>query len=155
MTMTTENFKNYAKAQRISLQWEAVLRAMAAEMSSVSDSADLRDFFFRIGERFAIEAGERFKGVETLDELEEGLKDFWAEMTWGWVELHEKDGGIDLSHHCAPLTKAFGDESLSWSVGFLEGFYQTLFNEFGANDDMIMSCVDASPDGMEIHLRFA
>jgi hypothetical protein len=153
--MTTENFKNYVKAQRIPLQWEMVLRAMASEMSSVSDAPDLRDFFFRIGERFASEAGNRFQGVETLEALEESLNAFWAEMTWGWVELIEEDGGIDINHQCAPLAQAFGDEALSWSVGLLEGFYQTLFNEFGANEDMTMSCVAASPDGMDIQLRFA
>jgi predicted hydrocarbon binding protein len=153
--MTTENFKKYAKAQKINSQWARLLRAMAAEMSSVSEAPDLRDFFFRIGEQFATSAGEAFEGVESLDDLESCLNEFWADMSWGWVELNEEDAGIDIAHQCAPLAQAFGDDSLAWSVGLLEGFYQTLFNEFGASDEMVMKCISASPDGMDIRLRFA
>jgi predicted hydrocarbon binding protein len=151
----TDNFKKYSKAQKLPLQWSGILRAMAAEMSSVSDSSDLRDFFFRIGERFATDADEMLKNVETLDDLAEKLNSFWADRSWGWVELNEDDDGIDITHQCAPLANAFGDEELDWSVGFLEGFYQKLFNEFGASEDMAMSCVEKSPDGMNIRLRFA
>jgi hypothetical protein len=153
--MTTENFQNYVKAQKINPQWARVLRAMAAEMSSVSEAPDLRDFFYRIGEQFAGSASETFEGVETLEDLEASLHSFWVEMTWGWVELQEDDGGIDIAHQCAPLAQAFGDEALIWSVGLLEGFYQTLFTEFGASDDMVMNCVSASADGMDIRLRFS
>ena len=153
--MTTEKFKNYIKSQKIPSQWALTLRAMAAEMSSVSDAPDLRDFFFRIGERFATAVAGNFQDANTLDALETSLNEFWANMTWGWVELQEEDGGIDIAHQCAPLAQAFGHEELSWSVGLLEGFYQTLFNEFGASEDMAMSCVAVSPDGMDIRLRFS
>jgi Cellulose synthase subunit D len=153
--MTTDNLKKYIKTQQIPFQWSGVLRAMSAEMSSVSESSDLRDFFFRIGERFAFGIQAKFQGVETLDGLEASLNSFWAEMNWGWVELVEEDGRLDITHQCAPLAQAFGDEELTWSVGLLEGFYQTLFKEFGASDDMAMTCVGKSPDGMEIRLRFS
>ena len=153
--MTTKNFKNYIKTQQIPLQWGGVLRAMSAEMSSVSDGPDLHDFFFRIGERFASEVETKFQGVETLEDLEASLNSFWSEINWGWVELVEEEGGIDITHQCAPLAKAFGDAALSWSVGLLEGFYQTLFNEFGANEEMKMNSVRESPDGMDIRLRFS
>jgi predicted hydrocarbon binding protein len=153
--MTTENFKNYVKAQKINPQWAKVLRAMASEMSSVSEVPDLRDFFYRIGEQFAATTGETFAGVETLDDLESSLNSFWVDMTWGWVELVEDDEGINIAHQCSPLAQAFGEDALSWSVGFLEGFYHTLFTEFGASDDMVMNCVSASLDGMDIRLRFS
>ncbi len=153
--MTTENFKKYAKTVKIDAQFARLLRAMAAEMSSVSDAPDLRDFFFRIGEQFATAAGEAFENVESLEDLESCLNAFWAEMSWGWVELNEEDEGINISHQCAPLAQAFGDDSLAWSVGLLEGFYQTLFTEFGASDDMTMNCISASQDGMDIRLRFS
>ncbi len=153
--MTTEIFKNYIKTQQVPLQWGGVLRAMSTEMSSVSEDSDLRDFFFRIGERFASEVETKFQGVETLEELEASLNSFWSEINWGWVELVEGEGGIDITHQCAPLAKAFGDAALSWSVGLLEGFYQTLFIEFGASDEMKMNCVRLSPDGMDICLRFS
>ena len=153
--MTTENFKNYIKAQQIPLQWGGVLHAMSAEMSSVSEDSDLRDFFFRIGERFASEVETKFEGVDTLEDLEASLNTFWSDINWGWVELVEEEDGINIAHQCAPLAKAFGDAALSWSVGLLEGFYQTLFNEFGASDEMKMNCVSKSSDGMDIRLRFS
>ena len=153
--MTTDNLKNYMKIQQIPLQWRGVLRAMSAEMSSVSENSDLRDFFSRIGERFASGIQSKFQDVETLDELEASLNVFWTEINWGWVELLEEEGSIDITHQCVPLAQAFGDEELSWSVGLLEGFYQTLFKEFGASEDMVMTCVGESSDGMDIRLRFS
>ncbi len=153
--MTTENFTNYIKTQQVPLQWGGVLRAMSAEMSSVSEDSDLHDFFFRIGERLASEVEATFENVDTLKDLETSLNFFWSDMNWGWVELVEEEGGIDIAHLCAPLAKAFGDAALSWSVGLLEGFYQTLFNVFGASDEMRMHCVKKSSDGMDIRLRFS
>jgi hypothetical protein len=153
--MTTNNLKNYVKNQQIPLQWGGILRAMSVEMSSASDGADLREFFFKIGERFASSIQARFQGVETLDELEVNLNSFWAEINWGWVDLREEEGCIDIVHQWSPLAQAFGNAELSWSVGLLEGFYQTLFNEFGASDDMVMTCLSESPDGTDIRLRFS
>jgi hypothetical protein len=153
--MNIDNLKNYVITQQIPMQWSGILRAMSSEMSSVSDAPDLRDFFFRIGERFASDVSVKFQSIETLEDLEVGLNSFWSEINWGWVELAEEDGVIDIVHQCAPLAKAFGGAELSWSVGLLEGFYHTLFNEFGASDEMVMTCVEESPDGMELRLRFS
>lgn len=153
--MNAENLKKYIKTQQVPLQWAGVLSAFSAEMSSVSDGPDLKDFFFRIGERFASEVREKFIEVETLEELERKLNDFWSKINWGWVELVEEEGVIDIAHHCSPLAKAFGDAELSWSVGLLEGFYQTLFTAFGASNEMAMSCVGELSDGMDLRLRFS
>ncbi len=153
--MTAENLKKYIVKQQISIQWGPVLSAMAAEMSEVSEKSDLRDFFFRIGERFASKEKNKFKNVETLSELENSLNSYWTSINWGWVELEEKDGTIDITHNCSPIAEAFGNSELSWTVGLLEGFYQTLFFEFGANDEMKINCIGESADGLDLHLKFS
>ena len=75
-------------------------------------------------------------------------------MNWGWVELTEVKGYIDIVHHAAPLAEAFGDEALEWSVGLLEGFYQTIFSVLGASDKMVARSIGEPSDGMELRLRF-
>ncbi len=152
--MTTDNLRNYFKKQQGSLQWMAVLGAMSAELSSVSETEDLRDLFFRIGERFASGVDVDFDSVQSLTELEGLLNDFWAEHNWGWVSLVETQGYIDITHQCAPLAQAFGDDSLPWSVGLLAGFYQTMFNGLGASEGMSVRSEGESTDGMDIYLRF-
>lgn len=152
--MATDSLRSYFKNQQTPPQWGAVLRAMSVEMATQAEAQDLRDLFFRVGERFAADMEVSFQNVQTLSELETNLNDFWAGINWGWVTLVEAQDSIDISHQCAPLAAAFGDEALPWSVGVLEGFYQTLFTWLGGGDEMRVSCVGESPDGMDIFLRF-
>jgi hypothetical protein len=152
--MENDNLKSYFRGQQVSLQWLPVLRALAQEMSAHAEPKDLRHLFFKIGEHFARETEERFEGIQTLAELEETLNDFWAQMNWGWVQFKEVKAHIDITHYAAPLAEAFGDEALNWSVGLLEGFYQSLFKVLGAGNTMAVQGVDESPDGMDIRLRF-
>jgi hypothetical protein len=152
--MENDNLKNYFRGQQVSLQWLPVLRALALEMSAHAEPKDLRHLFFKIGVHFASDAEERFEGIQTLGELEETLNDFWAQMNWGWVEFKEVKAYIDITHYAAPLAEAFGDEALSWSVGLLEGFYQSLFKVLGASDTMLVQSVGESSGGMDIRLRF-
>lgn len=152
--MAADKLQDYFRTQQVSLQWLPILRAMAVEMSAYADEKDLRQLFFNIGERFAQDAQARFQDIQTLDQLEESLNVFWSHLNWGWVDLTEVKGYIDIAHQAAPLAEAFGDESLAWSVGLLEGFYQTVFTVLGASDKMQVRSVGEAADGMNIHLRF-
>lgn len=152
--MTIVNLESYVRGQQISLQWLPVLRAMATEMSEHSETSDLRNLFFKIGWRFGKDTEHLFGEVGSLQQLEESLNDFWSRINWGWVKLTEAKGHIDIAHQTAPLAEAFGDEALGWSVGLLEGFYQSIFGVLGANEAMVCRSVDGASAGMDVQLRF-
>lgn len=154
LLMATDNLQNYFRGQQVSLQWLPVLRAMATELSAHTAAKDLRQLFFKIGERFAEDAGDRFQDAQTLVQLEENLNDLWAQINWGWVDLDEVNGCIDITHQAAPLAEAFGDEALVWSIGLLEGFYQNVFNVLGASDAMVVRGTGELTNGVDVRLRF-
>jgi len=151
--MNNNNLENYFRNQQVSLQWLPVLRAMALELSSCAQAEELRLLFVKIGARFAQEVQEQFLHINTLTELEESLNVFWAQINWGWVSLTDVGESIDITHQAAPLSEAFGDEALGWSVGLLEGFYQTIFGVLGASAAMQVRDTGES-DAMTLYLRF-
>ncbi len=148
------NLQNYFRSQQVALQWLPVLRAMAQEMSASAETADLHSLFLNIGRHFANNAADSLRDLQTLDQLEEGLNDFWWRLNWGWVELSEVQGYIEIAHHAAPLAEAFGEEALAWSAGLLEGFYQTVFTALGANPNMAARLAGETGDGMLLRFRF-
>jgi hypothetical protein len=152
--MTLENYKNYFRSQQVSLQWLPVLRALAAELASQAETPWLRALMANAGEGFAKDVESRFEEVQSLQELEEALNEFWSQLNWGWVSLREGTGSIDIDHQAAPLAEAFGDEALPWSVGLLEGFYETIFRVLGAGDAMEVRALDAQVQDMQVILRF-
>ena len=152
--MSTDNFKNYLRTQQVSLQWLPVLRALATELSANASEQGLRRLFFKVGERFAKDVEARFAEVQTLEELEDELNQFWTQINWGWVNLAEADDAIEIVHQAAPIEESFGEEALPWSVGLLEGFYQTVFTVLGAGDGMSVNAVDGECGDMLVRLRF-
>lgn len=153
----TYSLDDYFRSQQVSLQWSPVLRAFAAELGNQGDvdTAVLHQLFVNIGVRFAKDMGTQFQGVETLGELTEALNDFWNRTNWGWVEFTEGNGCIEIQHRYAPIAEAFGSETLGWSVGILEGFYQAVFHSFGLSEKMIARLITQQDDGSLVHLRLA
>ena len=152
--MASDTLQNYFRGQQVSLQWLPVLRAMASELSAQNDAKALRTLFFKIGERFATDTSDLFEGAQSLAQLEERLNDFWSRINWGWVDLKEVKDYIEISHHASPLTEAFGDDSLEWSVGLLEGFYQSVFSVLGAGETMTVRGMAVAAGDMDVQLLF-
>ena len=152
--MASDTLQNYIRGQQVSLQWLPVLRAMASELSAQNDAKALRTLFFKIGERFATDTSDLFEGAQSLAQLEERLNDFWSRINWGWVELKEVKDYIEISHHASPLSEAFGDESLEWSIGLFEGFYQSVFSVLGASETMTVRGAAVVSGDMDVQLRF-
>ena len=150
--MENPSLEQYFRDQQVSLQWLPVLRALAQELSERADVADLRQLFFQVGERFALDVQGRFDNIETLSALEQALNELWQQMNWGFVSLQEGKASVDIFHSCAPLAQAFGDEAMAWSIGLLEGFYQHVFKVLGAGDAMQVEGVGS--EGMDIQLLF-
>lgn len=144
----------YFREQQVSLQWLPFLRAMAAELSDQTDPHTLRTLFASVGRRFAHDAHEGFDSIQTLAQLTDAINDYFAHIHWGVVQMAEVGGAVIVDHFAAPLAEAFGDESLTWSIGFLEGFYQSLFILLGANPATPVVALDDECDGMHLKLRF-
>lgn len=152
--MTSENLESYFRGQQVSLQWLPVLRALSSEMSARTEAKDLRQLFFKIGERFGKDTEDLFQDAQSLAQLEDSLNDFWSRINWGWVDLTEVKGFIDINHQSAPLAEAFGDDALEWSIGLLEGFYQSVFSVLGASDSMVVRGINELSKGTDARLRF-
>ena len=152
--MANDNLQNYFRGQQVSLQWLPVLRAMASELAAQTDAKALRQLFFKIGERFAKDTDGMFQGAQSLAQLEERLNDFWLRINWGWVDLNEVKGFVEITHQAAPLAEAFGDDAIEWSIGLLEGFYQNVFSVLGASETMVVRGVGSLVGGMDVQLRF-
>lgn len=151
--MNPPNLESYFRSQQVSLQWLPVLRAMALELSATARPEELRLLFFKAGGRFAQDVQAQFIHIKTLTELQEELNIFWAQINWGWVNFTETDAAVNITHQAAPLAEGFGDESLGWSVGLLEGFYQNIFIVLGASSAMKVRDSGES-DAMTLCLRF-
>lgn len=152
--MANNQLENYFRAQQVSLQWLPMLRAMATEMAEHTEANDLRRLFFKIGQRLAADTGDLFQSAKSLPDLEQYLNDFWMRISWGWVEFAENESYIDISHHASPLAEAFGDGALPWSVGLLEGFYQSVFHVLGASEAIVVREVIGVSSGMDVRLHF-
>ena len=152
--MEPNPLENYFREQQMSLQWLPFLRAMAGELAEQTDATSLRTLFTSIGRRFADDSSEAFANINTLGTLSDALNDFFARINWGVVEVSEVPGGVDIDHFAAPLAEAFGDDALVWSVGFLEGFYQSLFGMLGASPTMQVRAMDDSCEAMHLRFRF-
>lgn len=152
--MDNSKLQTYFRAQQASLQWQPFLRAMSQELSETVSADQLRPLFHKIGQRFAKDTGDLFSDIKTLAELQQGLNNFWERINWGWVDLKEANGGIEITHQAAPLAEAFGEESLDWSIALLEGFYQSIFSVLGAQNTMAVHATGASADKMSLQFRF-
>ena len=153
-TVLNSELESYFRSQQVSLQWMAVLPALALELGEHANPQDLRRLFFNVGQRLAAASASDFEGVDSLESLEARINGFWAHLNWGWVGLQETGGFIEIAHHASPLAQAFGNASLAWSVGLLEGFYQSVFRVLGAGDKMLVKALPAEANGMTQRLKF-
>lgn len=145
---------SYFRGQQVPLQWYGVLRAMACVWPGEIGPADLRRMMFRVGQQFAQDTQSMFEGSQSLASLQDALNDFWTRVNWGCVQLSETEGAITIAHRWAPLAEAFGDESLDWSVGLLEGYYQSVFGLLGADPSMGIQTQETQAQDMDVQLRF-
>lgn len=152
--MSDNNLQEYFRSQQVSLQWLPFLRAFATELSASADIEDLQHLFFNLGTRFAKSSENHFEDVQTLQQLEIRLNEYWGRLNWGWTEFNELKGFIEITHHASPLAEAFGDHALPWSTSLLEGFYQAVFSVLGASEKMVVRRLGEPTDGMDVKLRF-
>ena len=152
MNVLEENLGYFAK-QRCSVQWQVFLNAFATEFGQQIPAAELRVLMARLGTSMA--QGIDAPTGNTIAELEESINSIWFDMDWGWVSLVEKEDGLYIEHHVAPLLAAFGEEALSWSPAILEGVYAHWLSALGAGSELRISQVQpAKPDNLLLVFRF-
>ncbi len=151
----TASIEQYFRSQQVSMQWSPVLFALARELESSAEKDQLRLMIKAVGIRFANSMLDQLSDLETLTDLNDALNDLWGRIQWGWVQFQEAADCIEIAHQFAPLAEAFGDQSLDWSVGLLEGFYETVFNHFGSSASLKAKCISTGDQGQLIFIRCA
>ncbi len=144
---------DYFARQQCSIQWGAFLAAFAGEFGEQIPVGELRVLMARLGKSMA--ENMPMPAGNTIAELAESINDVWFEMNWGRVDLVEKEDGLFVEHHLAPLQGAFGDEALAWSPAILEGIYAHWFSAMGASSALQLTQVEpVLPDSLLIVFRF-
>lgn len=147
-----ENLAYFAK-QQCSVQWQVFLGAFAIEFGQQIPVAELRVLMARLGKSMAQSIPAPVGN--TIAELEEAINAIWFDMDWGWVKLVEKETGLYVEHHAAPLQGAFGQQALAWSPAILEGMYAHWFSVLGGGSALQLTQVEpAKPDKLLIIFRF-
>lgn len=143
----------YFAQQQCSTQWQGFLTAFSSEFGQQIPVAELRVLVARLGTSMA----QRIDTPtgDTIAELEESINSIWFDMDWGWVSLIEKDDGLFIEHHAAPLQGAFGEDALAWSPAILEGIYAHWFSVISSGSALQLTQVEpAQPDNLLIVFRF-
>jgi len=148
-----EEGQKYIARRQISAQWQPFLTAFSIEFGQQIPIAELRVLMARLGksmaEKLPMPAGN------TIAALEESINAIWLEMDWGWVQLSEKNDGLFVEHHVAPLRTAFGEDALSWSPAILEGVYEHWFSVIGAGSQLQLTQVKTNgADNQLLVFRF-
>ena len=138
--------------QQCSVQWRGFLQALAAEFAAALPPEDLRALMFRVGVRFAAE--HPLPACATLDDLQSSMAAVWDRIGWGGVRLQQTAAQLDIHHDLSPLSAAFGQGHAPWSGGFLEGVYQSWFEQAGAAQLRVAQSAPADAWGC-IHFQLA
>lgn len=148
-----KNNLDYFAKQHCSVQWRAFLTAFAGELGQQIPVGELRTLMGRLGRSMA-RSGAMPQG-NTMAELEASINQILFDMSWGWVALVEKNDGLYIEHHAAPLQQAFGDEALPWSSAILEGMYAHWFSVISGDPSLKLVQVGfEKPENLLLVFRF-
>lgn len=138
--------------QQCTVQWRGFLQALAAEFAAALPPEDLRALMLRVGARFA--ADHPLPPCTTLEDLQSSMVAVWERIGWGGVRLYQASTQLDIHHDLSPLSAAFGLGHAPWSGGFLEGVYQSWFEQAGAAQLRVAQSAPADAWGC-IHFQLA
>lgn len=138
--------------QQCSVQWRGFFQALAAEFVAALPPEDLRALMFRVGARFA--ADHPLPACATVEDLQRSMTAVWTSIDWGWVDLTQEVAQLNIHHSLSPVSAAFGPGHVHWSGGFLEGVYQSWFDQAGAGQLKVVQCAPADAWGC-VHLQLS
>lgn len=148
----TPEIAEHLARQQCSVQWQGFFQALAAEFVAALPPEDLRALMFRVGARFA--ADHPLPACATVEDLQRSMTAVWKSIGWGWVDLAQEAAQLNIHHRLSPVSAAFGPDHVQWSVGFLEGVYQSWFEQAGAGQLKVVQCAPADAWGC-VHLQLS
>jgi hypothetical protein len=128
-----------------SVDWTALLRAMAEEIDATG-GAGARDSLLRaVGQRMA--AIRPLTPAPTMDRLAMEVNDMLATIGWGHVsfQLNERDRSLLISHSNLPRAGAAGDPPGTWLSAVLEGLYGGWMGQLGSDPALQVRRMRVSP----------
>lgn len=151
---TAASFIQYYERNSCSSQWLEFNRGLAAELSAGLPPEDLRQLFFRIGQRLA--NAMPVPPCNTLGDLQAEFNARWSDIDWGFTTLSEDADCVFITHACSPIAVAFGPDATNWSIGFFEGVYQGWFDAQQMPSSLQVQALQSdAQDGPRIGLRLA
>ena len=132
---------------------ESLILSVFEELVNRAEPATLRAWCHLFGKVWADRCAAEFDNAGELDSLNAQLNEFWSKNQWGWTQLREIEQGLEIMHTGAPLTKPELLPYLQWSCGLLEGFYEAVFKQHGADESMKVRVDSATPDRFSLILQ--
>lgn len=129
-SLPSPEIAQHLASQQCAVQWRGFLQALTEEFAASLSPQDLHALMFRVGVRFA--AQHPLAPSATLDDLQHSMSAVWERIDWGFVRLTQEAALLNIQHSLSPVSAAFGPQHVPWSGGFLEGVYQSWFEQAGA-----------------------
>lgn len=134
---------------------ESLLLSVFRELEQRAEPGTLRAWCHLFGKVWAGDAADQFAAAQDLATLNELVNKFWSVNRWGWAQLREVEDGLQVTHSGAPISGDSAARHLHWSCGLLEGFYEAIFKQLGADDSMKVRIEGASDDHFALTLRLS
>lgn len=128
-----------------------LLRALATELEAQVPAGQLRSLAYLAGRRFGTE--QTIGEVRTLVDFESFANQVLGRLDWGWMNVEEQTGAVDIVHGCLPLQRWFDGGAMTWAPGFFEGLYAEWMRQLGAGERLDVRQVVSQDAATEV-MRF-
>ncbi len=141
--MDPQELLEHLRIRACSRQWLGFVQAMGQEFSAELSDQELKALLSRIGGRFA--SNHPVGECLTLQDMESSANRLWDLIEWGRCAFDESADRVDIRHMAPPIITALGTSS--WVDGFLEGVYQSWFQQAGMLSGLaVRACAPQSDD---------
>lgn len=137
----------YMREQLFSPQWRPFMASLMLELFGNFDTEEACGFLRQIGARMGAEI--RLRKHRNLEELEAGVNEALAALSWGYARLNLSGSEIEIVHRAYPDLGQAHPARTAWRMGYaaiLEGLYTTWLQLQGGGHNMRAK---AAPEGTE------
>ena len=145
----------FFREQLFSAQWRPFMASLMGELFDGFEAAEASGFLRQIGARVATETPLLKHG--NLEELEGGMNDALAAMSWGYARLSLVGAEIEIVHRGFPDLSPAHAAHGAWRTGFaaiLEGLYTAWLQLQGGRHDMRAKAAADAAEAQAVTLRF-
>lgn len=142
----------YYTQQNCARQWVHFLAAMFAEFEERVAPAEADQFLETLGIRMA--QSLPLRRCDDLQELEDDINAVLEGIDWGWAQIAETGGYIEIVHGAYPVV-AQDEARRSWVAPVLEGLYSQWMTEQGGDTSCSARLIAAPATfGAPFHFRY-